>query len=76
VGAGANLTGLWPAGFSTQDSSIVCTQQTVNTVVQVVCTGTPNARPANGSWDAGAYQFTAGTATKPNAPTGLKATVQ
>ena len=76
VGAGANLTGLWPAGFSTQDSSIACTQQTVNTVVQVVCNGTPNARPANGSWDAGAYQFTAGSATKPSAPTGLKATVQ
>jgi hypothetical protein len=76
VGAGVNLTPLWPAGFSTPDSAIVCTQQTVNTVVQVVCSGTPNARPVNGAWDAGAYEFTAGSATKPSAPTGLKATIQ
>jgi hypothetical protein len=76
IGKGANLTPLWPAGFSTQDSSMVCTQQTVNTVVQVVCTGTPNSRPANGPWDAGAYQFIASSASKPNPPTGLRATVQ
>jgi hypothetical protein len=76
VGAGVNLTPLWPAGFSTQDSSVTCTQQTVNTVVQVVCTGTPNTRPANGPWDVGAYQFSASSTSKPIPPTGLKGTVQ
>src|SRR4029077_2703039 len=38
VGAGANLASLWPAGFSTADASLICTQQTVNTVVMSVCT--------------------------------------
>jgi hypothetical protein len=76
VGAGVNLTALWPAQFSTLDASLVCTRQTVNTVIQVVCTGTPNARPVTGPWDAGAYQFSAGTASQPNPPTGLKAIVQ
>lgn len=76
VSAGVNLTGQWPSGFSTLDASLACTQQTVNTVVQVVCSGTQNPRPANGPWDAGAYQFTAGAASQPNPPTGLKATVQ
>ena len=53
---------------------MVCTQQTVNTVVRVICTGTPNPRPANGAWDAGAYQFNAGSANEPNPPTALKVT--
>jgi hypothetical protein len=76
VGQGVNLTALWPAGFTTLDASLVCTQQTVNTVAQVVCAGTPNARPVNGPWDVGAIQFSAGAASQPNPPTGLKATVQ
>lgn len=76
VGLGTNLTLLWPAGISTQDSSVVCTQQTVNTVVQVVCSGTPNPRPAIGAWDVGAYQYSASSATRPNPPTGLTATVK
>ncbi len=77
VSAGANLTSLWPAGFSTADASLICTQQTVNTVVESVCSGTPNARPANGAWDIGPYQFGAGSTTsKLLPPTGLKATVQ
>jgi hypothetical protein len=76
VGAGANLTSLWPAGFIKQDASLICNQQTVSTVVQVVCTGTPNPRPASGAWDVGAYQFSAGSTSKPNPPTGFKATVQ
>ena len=74
VGKGVNLTSLWPAGFSTQDSAMVCTQQTVNTVVRVICTGTPNARPASGAWDVGAYQFNASSANGPNPPTALKVT--
>jgi hypothetical protein len=76
VGAGVNLTASYPAGFSTVDASLICAQQTVNTVVEVVCTGTPNVRPVNGPWDAGAYQFSAGAASQPNPPTGLKAIVQ
>jgi hypothetical protein len=77
VGAGANLTSVWPAGFSTADASLICTQQTVNTVVQSVCSGTPNARPASGAWDIGPYQFgAASTTSKLLPPTNLKATVQ
>ena len=76
VGTGVNLSSIWPTRFPMNDSSIVCTQQTVNTVVQSVCSGTPNPRPATGAWDVGAYQFSAGTSSsKPNPPTGLKATV-
>jgi hypothetical protein len=34
-------------------------------------------RPSSGAWDAGAYQFSAGSSTgKPNPPTGLKAVAQ
>ena len=76
VGAGANLASLLPAGFSSADAGLICTQQTVNTVVQMVCTGTQNPRPASGAWDVGAYQFSASSSSKPNPPTGLKATVQ
>jgi hypothetical protein len=72
VGKGLNLTSVWPAGFSTQDSTIVCTQQTVNTVVQSVCTGTPVARPASGAWDVGAYQFSSGVHI-PAPPTNVNA---
>jgi hypothetical protein len=72
VGTGANLTSLWPAAFAKQDSSITCAQQTVNTVVQVVCTGTPNIRPASGNWDVGAYQFSSSTVQAPAPPTNVK----
>lgn len=77
VGFGVNLTSSFPAGFSTSDASLICSEQTVNTVVQSVCTGTPIARPASGAWAAGAFQFSSSsTATKPNPPTGLKAVAQ
>jgi len=76
VGAGTNLASVWPAGFPTSDASLICTEQTVNTVVQAVCTGTPVTRPASGAWDVGAYQFSTASTSKPNPPTGLKATVQ
>ena len=72
VGKGVNLTPLWPAGFSAQDSSIVCTQQTVNTLSFSRFAPGPHARPANGAWDVGSYQFTAGSTSQPNPPTGLK----
>lgn len=37
---------------------------------------TPVPRPASGNWDAGAYQYSSGSATAPNPPTGLSAIVQ
>jgi hypothetical protein len=77
VGAGVNLTSIWPAGFSTVDASLICNMQTVNTVVEMVCSGTPNPRSATGAWDIGAYQFSgASSASKPNPPTNIKATAQ
>ncbi len=76
VGVGANLASVWPAGYAMQDASMFCTQQTVNTVVQSVCTGTSNTRPAAGAWDVGAYQFGGVSVSKPNPPTNLKVTVQ
>jgi hypothetical protein len=76
VGAGANLASVWPAGYAMQDANLICTQQTVNTVVESVCTGTPIPRPASGAWDVGAYQFSAVSSAKPNPPTNVKATVQ
>jgi hypothetical protein len=71
VVAGTNLTSLMPAGFTAQDSAMTCTEQTVNTVVQSVCAGTPHSRPSTGAWDIGAYQF-AGVVPQPNPPSGLR----
>jgi hypothetical protein len=77
VGFGTNLSSVWPAGFSTSDASLSCTEQTINTVVQSVCSGTQVARPTSGAWDAGAFEFSAGSTTsKPNPPTNVKVTVQ
>jgi hypothetical protein len=80
VGAGANLTSVWPSGFSTNDTTYACTEQTINGVVESVCPArTSNTRPSSGDWDAGAYQFGTGTGTSgaaPNPPTGLTAVVQ
>jgi hypothetical protein len=66
VGAGVNLSSFYPAGFAKTDSSMTCTQQTVNTVVQSVCNGTPVTRPA-GAWDVGPYQFS-GSVLPPSPP--------
>lgn len=77
VGAGTNLTSNWPGGFSTNDTSYACTQQTISGVVQAVCPARiANARPASGAWDVGAYQFSSSTAQAPQPPTNLQATVQ
>jgi hypothetical protein len=76
VGAGQNLTTTyWPAGFSINDTTYSCTQQTVNGVVESVCPArTPNPRPTSGAWDAGAYQFsTAASKGEPAPPTGVTA---
>lgn len=62
VGAGTNLTGTstFPSGFTTNDTSYACSQQTISGVVQSVCPSrAQNARPATGSWDSGVYEFSA-----------------
>jgi hypothetical protein len=41
----------------------------------VAVANTPTQRPASGAWDVGAYQFDSGSASKPNPPTGLNASV-
>jgi hypothetical protein len=78
VGAGANLGSVswWPAGFDTKDTAYACTQQTVSTVVQVVCpVRAANTRPTGSlAWDAGAYSFSSGSVA-PNPPSGLAAIV-
>jgi|KBSMisStandDraft_5_1062788.scaffolds.fasta_scaffold01900_14 hypothetical protein len=74
VGTGVNLTSVWPAGFPTVDSSIVCTQQTINTVIQSVCTGTAKARPVSAAWDVGAYQFSGSPPPPGLLPVGRRAT--
>lgn len=61
IGFGTNLTSSWPGGFSTNDSTLACTEQTMSGVVQAVCPTRPtNTRPGGGAWDAGAYEFNAG----------------
>ena len=78
VGAGTNLTSLyWPAGFSIQDTTYACNEQTVDGVIQPVCPArTGNDRPKTGAWDVGAYLFPSSSGSAPNPPTGLQAVVQ
>jgi hypothetical protein len=77
VGYGANLTSSWPSGYSTNDTSYACSQQTVNGVVQSVCPArTPSARSSAGVWDVGAYQFSSLQVQAPQPPTNLHLTVQ
>ncbi|HUO36172.1 MAG TPA: hypothetical protein VMU43_14380 [Candidatus Acidoferrum sp.] len=77
VGAGQNLTSTyWPAGFTTNDTSYACSEQTVSGVVQSVCPGrTSNTRPPSGAWNVGSYEF-ASASSQPAAPSGLTAVVQ
>jgi hypothetical protein len=71
VGAGVNLTSSWPSGYPTSDTTYACTQQSINGVVQSVCPARKSlARPSNGAWDSGAYQFSPG----PPSPGNLQAT--
>jgi hypothetical protein len=72
VGAGTNLTSVWPSSFSTNDAGYACSEQTVNGVMQSVCPGRSTTNSRGTSWDAGAYQFGSG----PNPPSGLAASVQ
>jgi hypothetical protein len=76
VGTGQNLTSsYWPAGYAANDTTYACSQQTVSGVVQSVCPAhTPNARPASGPWNVGAFQFPTSTSTAaPAPPTGVTA---
>jgi hypothetical protein len=78
VGTGANLTSIfWPAGFSTNDTTYACNEQTINGVVQSVCPErVSNGRPSSGAWSIGAYQFGASSGSALNPPSGLTAVVQ
>lgn len=76
VGAGRNLTSsYWPAGFSINDTTYACSQQTIAGVVQSVCPARPpQGRPASGAWDVGAYQFSSiGSKAAPAPPTNVSA---
>jgi hypothetical protein len=89
VGKGANLTSTcsaisnssaevaaWAtaAGAACQnDTTYGVTYNTTNHTVSLA--RVPNARGTSGSWDAGAYQYSAGN-QQPNPPTGLTAVVQ
>jgi len=79
VGAGTNMTSFC-SGIGNSLAAAACTKgyggvtydQTNHTAVP----NTPSARPSSGAWDAGAYEFGAASASKPNPPTNLTATVQ
>jgi hypothetical protein len=72
VGAGANLTSGWPAGYSANDTTYACSEANVNGVIESYCpVRTSNSRPPTGAWDSGAYLF----GTPPSPPTGLVAVV-
>ena len=74
VGQGADLTSIWPAGFSSNDTSYACTySQSAQTVT---CPArAPVARPSGG-WSLGAYQSGSAQGSAPNPPTNLTASVQ
>jgi hypothetical protein len=79
VGKGANLTSLCN-GMDNNVAMSACklgiagvTYITLNhTAVDIA----PSARPANGPWDVGAYQYSGNSASKPVPPTGLQVIVQ
>jgi hypothetical protein len=79
VGAGTNLTSVGCSTFAgiCQDTTLGVGYDSVNHVV-IVPGRTPNARPASGAWDAGAYFFGGTPVTgsnPPSPPTGLSAVV-
>jgi hypothetical protein len=79
VGAGANLTSFC-SGIGNSLAASACTKGyggvTYNRGNHTAVPNTATARPSSGAWDAGAHQFSSGTASRPNPPTGLTATVQ
>jgi len=77
LGAGTNLSGSWPSGYSANDTSYACTEQTVAGVVQSLCPArVVNGRPGSGggNWDSGAYFYA--TTQLPQPPTDLATIVQ
>jgi hypothetical protein len=78
VGQGANLTSMCSAMDNAAAAS-ACEQGitgiTYNTSSHTATDNSPNARPASGAWDSGAYEF-ASSGGAPAPPTGLTATVQ
>jgi hypothetical protein len=76
VGTGSNLMSTyWPEGYSSNDTTYACSEQTVSGVVESVCPQrTANTRPSSGAWNSGAYEF--GSSSPPNPPTGLVVSVQ
>jgi hypothetical protein len=79
VGAGTNMTSFC-SGIGNALAAAACTKGyggvTYNQTNHTAVPNTPSARPSSGAWDAGAYEFGAASASKPNPPTNLTATVQ
>jgi len=79
VGAGANLTSICN-GMDNAVAMAACklgiAGVTYNATNHTVVDNSPSARPVNGPWDEGAYQFSAGSTIQPTPPTGLKATAR
>jgi hypothetical protein len=76
IGAGVNLSSSWPSGYTYNDTTYACVQQTVSGVIESVCNQrTTVPRPGSGAWDVGAYEFSANSSA-PNPPTGLNVVIQ
>ena len=81
VGKGLNFTAFCNSMLDA-NASAACKMDTTYAVTYnvinrtaVCCSRVPDARPASGAWDVGAYQYSAASGSEPNAPTGLTATV-
>jgi hypothetical protein len=79
VGAGKNLTSFC-GGIGDSAAAAACTRGyagvTYNRANHTAVLNAPTSRPSSGAWDTGAYQFSSAGSGRPNAPTGLSATVQ
>ncbi|HXX18197.1 MAG TPA: hypothetical protein VEJ46_02240 [Candidatus Acidoferrum sp.] len=82
VGAGVNETSLCNS-IPDPNAATACKMDTTYAVTYnatnhtaVCCSRTPNARPASGPWDVGAYEFSAVSVSAPQPPSGLTATVE
>lgn len=82
VGVGVNETALCnsmpdsgAAAACKLDTTYAVTYNKANHTA-VCCARIPNARPATGPWDVGAYEYSAASTGAPQPPTGLIATVQ
>jgi hypothetical protein len=71
VGAGTNAAGIWPSGYSTNDTVYACTVDATN---HVACPARSSVARST-TWDAGAY-FYSGSGITLAPPTNLSAVVQ